>query len=332
MSSFSRTTVAELLIEEKRLREVPPSAASLAETAVEVATQAAARRLTAHPRDRVSALSALKAIQSALAGQNFLQPPREDLWVHTLSEAMTPHAIDDPDVQEGLRYPENTARLPFIDRSKPIHWVECDMGSLFFIAVGQRLGWDIRLAALPRHNYVRWHVSPSLIVNWDWSAGASRPDTYYREQVPLADHWAAVGVFAVSLSRDTMRAYYFGQLGAKYDQQPEGVALLERAVSLGPTEPTATNNLAWAYATDPSAGSAHWQTALTYALQAWATEPNNSNYKDTVACAFEANGAHDVAEVLEREAIGRGSYAKQNTSFQKDLAAITAKAICPHGD
>jgi hypothetical protein len=185
---LSTTTVAELLTEEARLHDVSPSAKALAETAVEVATQAATRRLTTHPRDLESVLSVLHAINSALAGQNFLQPPREDLWVHTLGEAMTPHAVDDPDVQEGLQYAENAARLPFIDRSKPMRWVDCDMGSLFFIAVGQRLGWDIRLAALPHHNYVRWHVSPSLIVNWDWSASASLPDADYREQVPLGDH------------------------------------------------------------------------------------------------------------------------------------------------
>lgn len=70
---------------------------------------------------------------------------------------------------------------------------------------------------------------------------------------------------------------------------------------------------------------------MSYALQAWATEPDNANYKDTVAGVLEANSQYNLAEALEREAIGRGGYAKQNESFQKDLAAISSRTLCPPG-
>src|ERR1700722_13376542 len=85
VGSFGTTTVAELLNEESHLHDVAPAVSALAERAVEIATQAG-RGAPAHPRDRESALRALKAINSALAALNFLQPPREDLWVHTLGE------------------------------------------------------------------------------------------------------------------------------------------------------------------------------------------------------------------------------------------------------
>lgn len=326
---FPKTIVAELLIEEKRIHDVPPSVSTLAEKAVEAAAQAGSA-ISAHPKDRATALRALQAMNNALAGLNFLQPPREDLWVHTLSQALTPHPISDPNVKEGIA--DDLPRQPYIDQSQPFYWVECDMGSLFLIAAGERLGWDIRLAAMPLHNYVRWHVSDSEVVNWDWTDGESFDDSHYREEVSDAAHWAAVGIYTVSLSQDAMRGYYLGQIGQTYDQTSAGLALLERALQLSPNDSATANNLAWAYVTNPRAAS-RWREALGYSLQALATDPSDANVMDTLACAFSANGETEIAASLEREAIEGARDATQQASFPKDLAAITAKPrrLCPHG-
>jgi hypothetical protein len=326
---FAKTIVAELLMEEKRIHDVPPSVSTLAERAVEAAAQAGSA-ISALPKDRETALRALQAMNNALARLNFLQPPREDLWVHTLGEALTPHPISDPNVQEGIA--DDRPRQPYIDRSQPFYWVECDMGSLFLIAAGERLGWDIRLAAVPLHNYVRWHLSGSEVINWDWTDGESYGDSHYRDEVSDAEHWAAVGIYTVSLSPDAMRGYYLGQIGDKYDQTPVGLGLLERALRLAPNDSATENNLAWAYVTNPGAAS-HWADALAYSLQALATDPSDANVIDTVACAFSANGETEIAASLERRAIEGARDATQQTSFPKHLAAITGKppGLCPHG-
>jgi hypothetical protein len=77
--------------------------------------------------------------------------------------------------------------------NNPLYYVDCDMGSQLFVALGEMLGWDIRLAEIPKHNFVRWHLSQSEAVNWDWSDCVSRNDDAYRARVPASDEIAPQG-------------------------------------------------------------------------------------------------------------------------------------------
>jgi hypothetical protein len=325
---YSTTTVSYLLAMEISVhRPVSQATQRLAESAIEAATEAAAAE-GAKPKDRESALHALGAIQRELNRNNFLQPPREDLWRHTLSEALVPHDPMEKDVAEGLAYHENQSRLGFVDRNRPFYWVDCDMGSLLFVSVGERLGWDIRLAAVPHHNYVMWRVSAAEIVNWDWSSGRSVPDSVYLSRGTSVRHWSDAGVYAVSMSRLEMRGYYLGQIGTKIDHTQEGLALLEQASRLAPKDPSTANNLAWAYATRENSTVLQRDLAITFALQAWAVDPDDANVVDTVACSFAARDEFVVAEVLERRALSGARFEKQRKGFEADRDRITSKHQC----
>jgi len=284
---YEQTTVAELLRQEIQIHALPPDMISLAKAAVETSASAA-ERVSRLPADRQTALRALGEINIQLARMNFLQPLSEDLWANALSEALTPHDANDSAVVLALESSENQARRPYFDPHKPAYWVQCQTGALFFIAVGERLGWDIRLASMPLHNYVRFHLSNGQIVNWDWTDSRSLPDDYYRRQLPAGDHWVRARVFAVSMSHREMVGYYLDQLGTAFDSTPEGVHLMERAIGLNSLEPHSANNLAWAYATHPNSTADQRTAAVGYALQSWATNPDDPNVEDTVACAFAA--------------------------------------------
>jgi tetratricopeptide (TPR) repeat protein len=197
---------------------------------------------------------------------------------------------------------------------------------LLFVAVGERLGWDIRLVAVPHHNFVRWHLSKSEEINWDWTDSGSLPDSQYLRRSEATPHWAEAGVYLVSLARDEMLGYYLGEIGTKVDQTPEGIGLLERASRLAPKDPSTANNLAWAYAVNPNVMQNN--LAISLALQAWAVDPDDANVIDTVACSFAAGNEFAVAEALEKKAISGARSDKQQAGFKADLDRISSKSRC----
>jgi len=117
---FTATTMALLVAEEERLHTLSPSVKALAQNVVESAVKAA-RTVSIHPSDQVTAVATLRAIQQTLARANFLQLPREDLWKRTLGESLSPHDASDPDVIDALEDSQNSARLAYVDRRGPFY-------------------------------------------------------------------------------------------------------------------------------------------------------------------------------------------------------------------
>lgn len=300
----------QLLQIESTVRPVSKAKFALLRSALERATDAAAAKHY-EPRTRRQAIEALDAIQIALSQHNFIQPTARDASGETIGDAFEPLKLSREERKRLLAPGEvNGFRARYVDPAKPLYYVNGAIASQLFISVGQRLGWDIRLVSLPEHYFVRWHLSLSEWINWDWTAGGpSRNTDYSIDGGTLYRDWPARMRELRSLSPAYARAQYLFLVSRRVAGTPEKRRLLELAMTSDPSHELVQNGLAWAYATDPLLGQTHGRRALGYALSAWAANPSDGAIADTVACAFAATGERAVAAQIERFAIERVSEA-----------------------
>ena len=321
------TMAYTLFTTEKSVRSVPPDAEGLLRSAIDDATKMAANAAP-HPETREQALMAFEAIQLALIKHNFLQPPEQKDWPQTIGIALTPHSFPPDELRQILSFSPNARRRANLDPAKPFYYVDCDMGSQFFLAVGERLGWDIRLVELPQHNFVRWHLSNSTKINWDWVAGSSIEDDSYRGAVSPAEDIRYGTLYLRSLEPAQARAYYLGLIGSEATNPSEAERLLQEAIAILPNHPLTQNNLAWLYATHAEFAKTKSSLAVHYSLAAWSTQPDHGNFADTAACSLAANGNKTLAVTIEQFAIEHPDNSRERDSFRKNLARITAGELC----
>jgi hypothetical protein len=321
------TMAYDLFTRERGVRKVPIDGEKLLRSAIDDATTAAVRAKR-DPRTKEEALAAFEAIQLALVRHNFLQPPEEKDWPQTLGIALTPRTFAPEVLQAILSFSDNRRRKEYLDLTKPLYFFDCDMGSQFFLAVGERLGWDLRLVELPQHNFVRWHLSESMNVNWDWVHGQSIDDRTYLATVPMSEDIRYGTLYMRSLDAKEAKAYYLGLIGSEAALPSDGERLLQEAVTVLPNHPLSLNNLAWLYATDPELAKQKSGLAVRYSLAAWSTRPNHGNFADTVACSLAASGNKTLAMKIEEFAIEHPSNPGQRDSFRQNLARITAGELC----
>lgn len=302
---IERTDTYQLLELEATVRLVPPGSFELLRKVIDKATIAASAAHPA-PTNRAEALRVFEAIQATLAGFNFLQPANKADWPMTMAAALQPLYPSEQELDAQLAFPDNQKRVRHFDRSKPFYYVDCDAGTQVFLAVAQRLGWDLRQVDVRHHTFVRWHLPSGELVNWDWSHGESHPDDAYLSNSALDQNLRQRGVFLRSYSRAESNAYYRGLLGAFGTQQPESQRLLERAMDEGPHIAMTQNNLAWAYALQPDASRENLDLALSLGLAALSVSPLDGNRADTLACVLAARGGtaeKNLALALEDYAI-----------------------------
>lgn len=321
------TMAYNLLTVEKGVRNVPADAEKLLRSAIDNATTMAVQTKRS-PRTREEALAVFEAIQLALVKHNFLQPPEEKDWPNTLGIALTPRSFTPDALKDVLSFPTNNLRKKHLDLTKPLYFVDCDMGSLLFSAVGERLGWDIRIVELPQHDFVRWHLSESIKVNWDWVAGVSIDDDSYRQSISPAEDVRLPALYLRSLELKEARAYYLGLIGSETNSPKDAERLFLEAITVLPNHPLTLNNLAWLYATNPEFAKEKSGLAVAYSLAAWSTRPNHGNFADTVACAIAANGNKPLAAKIEEFAIEHPNNERQRKGFRDNLARINAGELC----
>ena len=152
------TLAWEMLDIEKAHRTIPADASDL----LRAALQGAIRALGPNPQQPKTAAEAVAASQkmaTALARLNFLQPVRRRDWPDTLGQAFRPVRLKKEESKRLLRFDGNVERARYIERSKPIYYVDCDIAALLLMSAAQALGWDVRLVEMPDHNFIRWHLA-----------------------------------------------------------------------------------------------------------------------------------------------------------------------------
>lgn len=320
------TMAAELFKTETAVRNVPTDVKQRLTQLIDDAT-AAAVAVHRTPSKKEEALAVFEAIQMVMVKSNFLQPPEEKDWPDTIGIALTPRPFSEQVLQAVLAHPDNAKRRPYLDLTKPMFFVDCDMGAQIFMAIGERLGWDIKLVELPKHNFVRWHLPNGDMVNWDWTHGQSLPDTYYDSFT-----WDDVRLrhlYLRSLEHKEARSYYIALIASKADKAKSADAeiLFQKAMVDLSHHPLVLNNFAWFYATRP-AYKHKSKLAVAYSLAAWSLRPNDGNYADTVACSFALAGNDVLAKQIENFAIDHANSPGQRKGFEENLKRIEDGKPC----
>lgn len=319
------TTAYKLFTKEKTVRTVDTKAEKLLLDVLNDATTAASQK-NRNPRTKEEVLSVFEAIQMSLVKHNFVQPPEQRDWPNTIGIAFKPLNLTPEARKRIINFYSNKPREKFLDPSKPLYYVDCDMGSQIFLSVGERLGWDIRLVELPQHNFVRWHLSDSVKINWDWVAGRSIDDGSY--SLSKSEDPRLITLYLRSLEAKEAWAYYLGLIGSEADRAQDGEPLFVEAVKILPNHPLTLNNLAWLYATSPEFAKSKSDLAVAYSLAAWSMRPDHGNFADTVACSFAANGKKDIAEKIEEFAIEHPDNDGQREGFRENLVRIKEGELC----
>jgi hypothetical protein len=303
-------TLAYQLLETERAertdRAVPQAKFDLLRSVLRRATDAG-RAQHRWPGSRPEVIEVFDAIQIALAEHNFILPISEDTREYTIGDALEPLRLSREERARLLAPGSvNGFRARYIDPRKPLYFVDGAIGSLLFISVGQRMGWDIRLVTVPGHSFVRWYGRRFDPVNWDWTAGSPSSNEYYSTRVGrLYREWRERRRYRylAGLSLDYARANYLFQLARQVSGTEPKRRLLESAMRADPTHEQVQNSLAWLYATNPDLAATRARQAVAYALSAWASMPDDPSTADTVACAYAARGERSLAVQIERFAI-----------------------------
>ena len=124
---------------------------------------------------------------------------------------------------------------------------------------------------------------------------------------------------------DKDAAYYLAGLYERGDGVPKDEQEAVRWFKLAADEgyPEALNDLAWAYATDPTMRNP--KAALEYATKAVAAGKDNPVYLDTLAEAYYANGKFEEAVKTEQTALAAAP-AQVRDLYQKSLAKYLVAA------
>lgn len=319
------TLAHELLQLERDLRTVPDETANRLDRIIRDTTDAAVA-VHPNPRTRGEALKVLQAIQVSMAMHNLVQPPLRKDWPQTLGIALTPLDVSPEDRERILMTQESTKWRDYADRKTPLFYVDCDMGAQIFIAVGERAGWNIRLAEVPSHNFVRWHLPSGETVNWDWTSWTSISDDAYRLRVsPKYDSRLQAHYIRSFTSAET-RAYYRGLVASKAEHDVERTErVFVESLQDFPSHPVILNNIAWFYATYPSLPYDRRGRALSFALNAWSMNVDDANVADTAGCSAAAAGQWELALAIQARAIALDP---GEQSYSINLRRIEQNQLC----
>lgn len=275
------------------------------------------------PTNENDFLDFAKRVSISFARNNFIQPILQKDWTNSLGESLAPVAEDHPRAGQYLDHSQNLERRPYIDPSKPLHFLDCDMAALLLMSVAQMAGFELNLVEVPYHNFVRWQGPDGQRVNWDWTYWGSHPDSFYIRQRGISEAQLLRKAFLQSQSAEESRGYFIGVMAIPVQEPAKRLALRRAAIKAAPSNATTANNAAWTFATiEEGITEAERQDAVVFALTAWATNPGNANYIDTVACSFGARGQWEMAVALETQA------ARMDPAYQENVERLQQRELC----
>lgn len=319
------TLAHELMQLERDVGTVPDETAARLDRIVRDASDAAIA-IHRRPRSRDEALAVLQHIQIALAKHNLFQPLRREDWPMRMSTALTPLDVTPEQKRNIVERQASPQWGTYADLDAPFFYVDCDMGAQLFLAVGQRAGWDIRLAEVPDHNFVRWHLPGGETVNWDWTAWSSLSDDAYRSRIAPAYDPRLQAHYVRSFTPEETRAYYRGLVASQIDENSDRIEhILVDALRAFPNHPTLLNNTAWFYATHPGIPASSRDRALPFALAAWSLKWDNANIADTAGCSAAAAEQWGLARQIQTRAV---ELAPDSEAYRANLQRISKQELC----
>lgn len=248
-------------------------------------------------RDR--ALRTFGLIDEVMTALHFVYPGRG--YVSTLYEGLSFTSVDDEGRQLLLARAENAKRKASIEAAGtgPFHIADCDIFSVIYVAVGERLELPISFIHVPSgprggmaHAFVAWILPSGEAVRWDADSGKERhieDDEWRFGDPPLDGNRAHVErFFDVPMTRDELRGHLRGISASVWSGlgvYDKAIAELRKGLQLRPRSPVLLNELAWLLATAPDPRVRNPREAIELAEAAVELWPAPNNL-DTLATAY----------------------------------------------
>ncbi|HEU0134360.1 MAG TPA: hypothetical protein VFR28_06020, partial [Allosphingosinicella sp.] len=180
-----QTLAFEMLRIEQGTHSIPPQSEALLKRVLADGYRAGGGKV---PATGTAFVAFAERVAISMARNNLLQPAPNDGEPNSLGTGLTPLPATAAEVQAALDETYNEPRLAYLDQSKPLYLVDCDMGAMLLMSVAQMTGFELSLVEVPEHNFVRWHGPGSERVNWDWTFWASKQDDFYavKYNIPTA--------------------------------------------------------------------------------------------------------------------------------------------------
>lgn len=189
---------------------------------------------------------------------------------------------------------------------------DCDLGSYLILAIGEALSLPISLVEVPEHNFVRWNFEGGAFLNWDTNTARTHSNDEYRRGesktagTSFDKETERRRGFLNNLSKDEIRGYHLALIALHLKNNNHldlARKYYKRGAKLRPRGTLAQNNLSWMYVTESQFNQAKYlREALSLSLAVDQIDPNDEEYKDTLACAYAANRKFKRAIAAEKAA------------------------------
>jgi len=258
---------------------------------------------------RAAALAALDAMDQVIMENNIVFPPSD--WVTALGDGLENHTLTEQDLQGVLKNTFSPRRAAYLKahRGEVFHYMDCDVLSFLYIAIGQVVGMDLRFVEVPHHAFVRYYLNDDDWINWETTVPEEQSDGDYRaDHRGITDRAVEEGIFLCARSDEELWGYFLCCRGMlweslktpNYQRAAEDYA---RSIDLHPRLQLSRNNLAWLYVSVPGFWKGPKTDAVQLALSAVSMDLTDGENLDTLATCYAEAGDFAKAIAYENEAI-----------------------------
>jgi len=262
----------------------------------------------------------LQQIEQVIIAMNFVCTI-PDFLVSTFAQGLLPRALDPVVINNS----ENDLRRVQISAhsGEMFSHVDCDLSSLLYVSIGEKLDIPLCMVEIPNHNFVRWRLSDSLHLNWDTNYGFDKfSDSQYALTGHITSEQIVNGIYLADLSTNNSKGYFSFVRGLTFQSNnmlSEALNEYRNATQLYPKSPSARNNAAWLYVSSrPAQAFITGTEAIAMGEKARQLVMNDSNILDTLACAYAEYG--DFTKAIEIETAAYNM--TPNPEYQRMITAF----------
>lgn len=255
-------------------------------------------------QDPAVAMEKLKSIENTLIDNNYVCSIPYFL-VATFAQGLQPKPLS----KCGLIYAEeNHNRKSHIEKhiDEGFSHVDCDLSSLLYLSISEKLDIPLCMVEVPQHNFVRWKFEDGHYINWDTNYGYNRfTDRGYSDKYGALKAQIDKGTYLSNMSRDNVIGYFCFCRGLTFEgssNQSEAIKEYFLSIEKYPQSPISRNNLSWKFVTSRDAQNLiSGSQALAFARETIAIS-RTYGYLDTLACVLAELGEFEEAITIETEA------------------------------
>jgi len=186
---------------------------------------------------------------------------------------------------------------------------DCDTGTIIHLGVFERLQKPVVMVESPKHNFLRWRISPHQHVNWDVNDSQSYTDDQHRAGVPRTTgpfdgETERKGHYLLDMPREEVKCYHLSIVAGLWKERQQFEKAIEcyrKSIEGRLYSATPRNNLAWMIATQPSLQRKEFlDHALSMARSAVELRPKDGSIIDTLAAVHAARHEFDDAIAVEK--------------------------------